>query len=118
MIKHSLSTSSNAIMNINQLPDLCMFAIFSNLSLKQQLANLTVCGRWYSLQLKLFLARKSLTLLLGPEETYKVIEDFDLNPEYSESLLNKDGTRVFPGPVFNLTKDSLRLDFEHFYDDF
>ena len=51
-------------MNINQLPDLCIYTIFDYLPLRDQWQNLDVCQYWRTLQCKLFLARKRLILVL------------------------------------------------------
>src|SRR5699024_133523 len=101
-------------MNINALPDLCLLTIFSNHNLKQQLANATICTRWRHLQHKLFLSQKSLTLVVpgtlipGDEEMTDVIQNSSFNSCHCESLLNENGSRLFPRSIFNLTKDFLR----------
>src|SRR5699024_7574871 len=61
-------------MNLNNLPDLCLLTIFKNHSIQQQWENRDVCTRLRALQLKLFLARKSLTLAIGPEDVHEVIQ--------------------------------------------
>src|SRR5690625_4923771 len=100
-------------MNINALPDLCLTEIFSNHSLKQQLTNATICTRWRQVQHKYFRSQKSLTLVIGPKEaTRATIRKSSFNWHKSDSLLPKYGSRAFPRPLFNLTKDFLRFDLE------
>src|SRR5699024_6916900 len=60
-----ISSPRKIIMNINQLPELCMQRIFSNQTFYQQIQNLQVCNYWNSIQARLFQVQKSLTLLIG-----------------------------------------------------
>src|SRR5699024_7196782 len=100
-----LNLSQNkTTMNINRLPDLCLLTIFENHNLKQQLKNATVCTRWRDLQHRLFLVQKSLTLALGPKRTTNLIRESPFNTLHHDCLLNEDGSRAFPHPLFNLTK--------------
>src|SRR5699024_161797 len=74
----------------------------------------TVCARWRSLQQSRFRCQKALTLLVGPEDTAKVIKSSKFNQHHQHLLRNDDGSRMFPRPVFNLENDVLRCGFDQF----
>src|SRR5699024_113320 len=108
----------NLVMNINGLPDLCLLTIFENQSINQQMVNCAVCTRFRSLQHKLFLARKSVTLAIGPEDALEVIQNSCFNDD--STLLAEDGTRIFPKSKFS-SGDIVRCDnsqFENSFDEF
>ena len=79
-----------AALHINQLPELVLRLIFSKLTLTEQVWNLSVCIQWQSIQLQLFLTRRTLNLLVGGDEAVRCIvcsafEPFDKDAQMLEN---------------------------------